>query len=48
MVKNYIKPEIEIQSVISDKNISSLGEWLDVNGVSEDVDIVTYTFSAES
>ena len=48
MVKNYKKPEIEIQTIVSDKNISNLGTWLDSHGVSEDVSIVTYTFAVES
>lgn len=48
MVKKYIKPEIELQSIVSDKNISSLGDWLEQNNVHEEVSIVTYSFEAMS
>lgn len=48
MNKKYIKPEIELQSIVSDRNISSLATWLEQNGVHEDVSIVKYTFASES
>ena len=48
MIKKYLKPEMEIQAIISNKNISALGEWLEQNNVSEDVSIVEYSFAIES
>ena len=48
MNKKYLKPEMEIQALVSDKNISALGDWLEQNNVSEDVSIVTYSFEVIS
>ena len=47
-MKNYTKPEIKLQAVVSKENISSLAMWLEQNGVHEDVSIVTYSFAVES
>lgn len=46
MVKNYIKPELRLETIVSDKNISSLATWLEQNDIHAEVNIVTYVFES--
>ena len=47
-MKNYVSPSMVVKSVMSEKNISSLNEWLSNEGQEyADAGVVTYVMASE-
>ena len=47
-MKNYVSPRMVVKNIMSEKSISSLGEWLQHQGAEyNDAGIVTYVMASE-
>ena len=47
-MKNYVSPSIIVKSIMNEKNISTLGEWLNGAGAEyQDAGVVTYVMLSE-